>query len=70
MRIVKKNYNGPVNDELTHVLSRFLKTVPAEDRRSVDDPNGYVMDHAKLIDVTRQHPEFQHLVDVGSLWYE
>lgn len=69
MRVVKQNYNGPTNDALTMILSRFLKTVPAVARQSVTEPLGYTMDKTALDKAIRLDPEFQHLVDVGALWH-
>ena len=57
----------PSDEELTLILSKFLKTVPQADRQSVDEPLGYVMAKDKLDAAIQAEPEFQHLVTVGAL---
>jgi hypothetical protein len=57
----------PSDDELTMILSKFLKTVPQSDYQPVEEPLGYVMTKEKLDEVVRTEPSFRHLIHVGAL---
>lgn len=57
----------PSDDELTMILSKFLKTVPQSDYQPVEEPLGYVMTKEKLDEVIWTEPSFRHLVHVGAL---
>lgn len=57
----------PSDEELTLILSKFLKTVPAGDRSEAADGLNYVMVKDKLDAAIQANPSFQHLVNVGAL---
>jgi hypothetical protein len=57
----------PSDEELTLILSTFLKTVPAIDRPEAADSINYVMAKDKLDAAVLANPSFQHLIDVGAL---